>query len=209
MVLRPTLPVLTVMLLASTPALCADVADGGQPESVVTTLKDRQGRTVVLTSPVPELVEEIADRVIILERGEILAFDTLEGLRRSTGTRGTLGQVLEEQKPPRWASPSSRTQDRLARSSVGAGSPCRGCSSATRPSTRASGWSALLRKCFATSATERQQWVRFECSFLPRRLRRALSSNEHRHTFPQTSDVCKSARHTCKLIGAGPRQAWP
>ena len=35
--------------------------------------------TIVLTSPVPELVEEIATRVVVLRNGEILAFDTLEG----------------------------------------------------------------------------------------------------------------------------------
>jgi ABC-2 type transport system ATP-binding protein len=51
--------------------------------------------TIVLTSPVPELVEEIATRIVILHQGEILAFDTLEGLRRSTSCRGSLGDVLE------------------------------------------------------------------------------------------------------------------
>ena len=51
--------------------------------------------TIVMTSPVPELVEEIATRVVVLHRGEILAFDTIEGLRRSSGCRGTLGEVLE------------------------------------------------------------------------------------------------------------------
>jgi ABC-2 type transport system ATP-binding protein len=54
-----------------------------------------QGGTVVLTSPVPELVEEIADRVAILRDGEIAAFDTLDGLRRMTGGAGTLAEVLE------------------------------------------------------------------------------------------------------------------
>jgi ABC-type multidrug transport system ATPase subunit len=52
--------------------------------------------TIVMTSPVPELVEEIATKVVILHRGEILAFDTLDGLRRSTGCRGSLGDVLEQ-----------------------------------------------------------------------------------------------------------------
>jgi len=51
--------------------------------------------TIVLTSPVPELVEEIATRIIILHHGEVLAFDTLDGLQRLTGCRGTLGDVLE------------------------------------------------------------------------------------------------------------------
>ncbi len=54
-----------------------------------------QGATVVLTSPVPEIVEEIAGRVIILRDGEVAAFDTLEGLRRLTGQRGSLGMILE------------------------------------------------------------------------------------------------------------------
>lgn len=54
-----------------------------------------QGATVVLTSPVPELVEEIADRIVILKNGEIAAFDTLDGLRRLTGCEGSLSDVLE------------------------------------------------------------------------------------------------------------------
>ena len=45
--LRPTLFLLTAVLLASTsPAGAAPAVDGGQPAAVVTTLKDRQGRTV-------------------------------------------------------------------------------------------------------------------------------------------------------------------
>ncbi len=55
----------------------------------------RKELTIVLTSPVPELVEEIASRVLILHQGEILAFDTLDGLQRMTGCRGSLGDVLE------------------------------------------------------------------------------------------------------------------
>jgi ABC-2 type transport system ATP-binding protein len=54
-----------------------------------------QGATIVLTSPVPELVEEIADRIVVLRDGEIAAFDTLEGLRRLTGVTGSLADVLE------------------------------------------------------------------------------------------------------------------
>ena len=43
----------------------------------------------------PELVEEIATRIVVLHDGEILAFDTLDGLQRLTGHRGSLGEVLE------------------------------------------------------------------------------------------------------------------
>ena len=49
----------------------------------------------MLTSPVPELVEEIATRIIVLHHGEILAFDTLDSLQRMTACRGSLGDVLE------------------------------------------------------------------------------------------------------------------
>jgi ABC-type multidrug transport system ATPase subunit len=54
-----------------------------------------QGATVVLTSPVPEIVEEIAQRIVILRDGEVAAFDTLEGLRHLTGQHGSLGAILE------------------------------------------------------------------------------------------------------------------
>jgi len=55
----------------------------------------RKDLTIVLTSPVPELVEEIATRIAILHDGEILALDTLDGLQRLTACRGSLGDVLE------------------------------------------------------------------------------------------------------------------
>jgi ABC-2 type transport system ATP-binding protein len=51
--------------------------------------------TIVLTSPVPEIVEEIAQRIVILRDGEVVAADTLEGLRRLTGQTGALGAILE------------------------------------------------------------------------------------------------------------------
>jgi ABC-type multidrug transport system ATPase subunit len=58
---------------------------------------------VVLTSPVPEIVEEIADRIVILHDGEVLAADTLDGLRRQTGQSGSLGAILERLLHPETA----------------------------------------------------------------------------------------------------------
>jgi ABC-2 type transport system ATP-binding protein len=55
----------------------------------------RKEITIVLTSPVPELVEEIASRVAILHEGQIIASDTIAGLQRMTGCDGPLGDVLE------------------------------------------------------------------------------------------------------------------
>ena len=52
--------------------------------------------TVVLTSPVPEIVEEIADRIVILKEGEIAAFDSLDGLRQLTNCFGSLADILEQ-----------------------------------------------------------------------------------------------------------------
>jgi ABC-type multidrug transport system ATPase subunit len=54
-----------------------------------------QHGTVVFTSPVPEIVQEIAGRIVILRDGEVVSFDTLEGLRRLTGQNGSLAQILE------------------------------------------------------------------------------------------------------------------
>jgi ABC-2 type transport system ATP-binding protein len=90
-------------LITEAPILLLDEPfSGGLDPSGILTLKRvvqyqarRKNATIVLTSPVPELIEEIATRIVVLRDGEILAFDTLDGLQRMTGHRGTLGQVLE------------------------------------------------------------------------------------------------------------------
>lgn len=91
-------------LVSETPVMILDEPfSGGLDPSGLLALKrvlrhlvDKRGVTIVLSSPVPELIEEIADRILILKDGEILAFDTLDGLQRMTGTRGNLGKVLEQ-----------------------------------------------------------------------------------------------------------------
>jgi ABC-type multidrug transport system ATPase subunit len=55
----------------------------------------RKLATIVLTSPVPEVIEEIATRFVVLRHGELIAFDTLEGLQCLAENRGSLGGVLE------------------------------------------------------------------------------------------------------------------
>ena len=90
-------------LVAETPVLLLDEPfSGGLDPSGILTLKRiiqhharRNDSTIVLTSPVPELVEEIATRIIVLHNGEILAFDTVDGLQRLTGYRGSLDHVLQ------------------------------------------------------------------------------------------------------------------
>jgi ABC-2 type transport system ATP-binding protein len=51
--------------------------------------------TVVMSTPVAELVEELAQRIVVLGEGQVIAFDTAEGLRRQTGCFGSMAEVLE------------------------------------------------------------------------------------------------------------------
>ena len=52
--------------------------------------------TVVMSTPVAELVEELAQRTVIFSEGRIVAFDTTEGLRRQTGCSGSMAEVFEQ-----------------------------------------------------------------------------------------------------------------
>jgi ABC-2 type transport system ATP-binding protein len=93
---------LSAALVADSPVLLLDepFSGGLDPEGLMALkriLRNRvdQGGTVVLTSPVAEIVEEIADRVIVLVGGEVLAFDSMEGLHKRAGTSGSLNSALE------------------------------------------------------------------------------------------------------------------
>lgn len=67
---------------------------------VLQRLAARDDVTIVMTTPVPELVEEIADRIAIIRDGELAAIDTAEGLRQLTGTTGPLAEVLQRLLSP-------------------------------------------------------------------------------------------------------------
>ncbi len=56
---------------------------------------DSEDITVLMATPVPEIVEQVADRVAILHEGKILICDTPDGLRRAAGCDGSLGEVME------------------------------------------------------------------------------------------------------------------
>jgi ABC-type multidrug transport system ATPase subunit len=62
---------------------------------VLQRLAARDDVTIVMTTPVPELVEELADRVAVIMDGRLTAFETPDGLRRLTKTEGPLAEVLE------------------------------------------------------------------------------------------------------------------
>jgi ABC-2 type transport system ATP-binding protein len=90
-------------LIAETPYLLLDEPfSGGLDPSGILALKrvlqglaGRDDVTIVMTTPVPELVEELADRIAIIRDGELVAFDSVEGLRRQTGVDGPLAEVLQ------------------------------------------------------------------------------------------------------------------
>lgn len=56
-------------------------------------LTEREDRTVVLTSPVPELVEEVADEVLILNEGTVLKHDSVANIKLEAGAE-TLDEAL-------------------------------------------------------------------------------------------------------------------
>ena len=62
---------------------------------VLKNLAERKDITVMMAVPVPELVEPVANRIAIVAHGEILAFDTAEGLRKTANCAGDLKEVLE------------------------------------------------------------------------------------------------------------------
>jgi ABC-type Na+ transport system ATPase subunit NatA len=58
-------------------------------------LTSERKAAVVLTTPVPELVEEIADLVVVLREGQIIAQGSVEELKQQTGGCRSLGEALE------------------------------------------------------------------------------------------------------------------
>jgi ABC-2 type transport system ATP-binding protein len=62
-------------------------------------LVDRHGTTVLFASHTLAEVEQLADRVILLDRGRLVACDSPRGLRTATGS-ATLEEALERLTPP-------------------------------------------------------------------------------------------------------------
>jgi ABC-type multidrug transport system ATPase subunit len=96
-------------LITETPVLLLDEPfSGGLDPSGLLTLKTlllhlakKKERTIILATPVPELVEEVADRILILREGKVAAYDTAQALRAQSGTTGSLGEVYEHLTNPR------------------------------------------------------------------------------------------------------------
>jgi ABC-2 type transport system ATP-binding protein len=56
-------------------------------------LRDRRRSTIVMTTPVPELVEELSDKIAVLRDAELIAFDSVANLRNQSGANGNLEQI--------------------------------------------------------------------------------------------------------------------
>ena len=62
--------------------------------------RQRRDVTVVMATPVPELVEELADRIAVIRDGRLIAFDSIAGLSRQAGIAGPLDQIYERLVSP-------------------------------------------------------------------------------------------------------------
>lgn len=49
-----------------------------------------------MATPVPELVEEVADRIVILHEGRVIADGNMSELQQQTQCTGSLADVLEQ-----------------------------------------------------------------------------------------------------------------
>jgi ABC-type multidrug transport system ATPase subunit len=59
-------------------------------------LADNSGVTILMASQVPELVEQMAHRIMVISDARVAAYDTLDGLRAKTGCKGSLPEIFAE-----------------------------------------------------------------------------------------------------------------
>ncbi len=93
---------LASVLITDCPILLLDEPFGGGLDpsgilalkEVLKRLAETPQRMIVMTAPDPSLVEELAERILVLRDGRIAAFDTADGLRRLAGESGALTHVI-------------------------------------------------------------------------------------------------------------------
>jgi ABC-2 type transport system ATP-binding protein len=76
---------------------------GGLDPSAIFALKrillhhrQKRDRTVIFATPVPELVEELADHVGVIAEGKLMAYDTVDGFRNRDGTTRSLEDAYQQ-----------------------------------------------------------------------------------------------------------------
>lgn len=93
---------LATALIAEAPYLMLDepFSGGLDPagilamKQVLKKLADDENVTVVMTTPVPELVEELADRVAVLGEGKLIAYESPAAIREQVGSDLSFEQAL-------------------------------------------------------------------------------------------------------------------
>ena len=61
---------------------------------IMARLAEREDVTVLMAAPVPEIAEEVADRILVLSHGKVAACRTVEELRKEAGDGATLEDAL-------------------------------------------------------------------------------------------------------------------
>jgi ABC-2 type transport system ATP-binding protein len=110
---------LSAALIAEAPVLLLDEPfSGGLDPSgimalkrVLQRLRDDRQTTIVMSTPVPELVEDLADRVAVVRHGELVAFETVAALRQQSGSAGKLDEVYARLFSPHTAANIDRYFD--------------------------------------------------------------------------------------------------
>ncbi len=100
---------LASVLVTEAPVLLLDEPfAGGLDPSGIAALKRvllgltrKQKVTVVMATPVPELVAELADRIAVIREGQLVACDTVDGLRAIAGGGNNLDDIYERLASPK------------------------------------------------------------------------------------------------------------
>ncbi len=91
----------SALVTEATILLLDEPFSGGLDPSGILALKHvlrriaEDGGAILMSTPVPELVDELADRLVILHDGQIAVQGTLRDLQHKTGCSGGLAEVLE------------------------------------------------------------------------------------------------------------------
>jgi ABC-2 type transport system ATP-binding protein len=107
---------LASVLVTEAPVLLLDEPfSGGLDPSGIAALKRvllsltrKQRVTVVMATPVPELVAEMADRIAVIREGQLVACDTIDGLRNIAGGGTNLDEIYERLASPKRVSSVER-----------------------------------------------------------------------------------------------------
>ena len=86
------------LLILDEPSTGLDPNGAREMRQIINEEADR-GATVFFSSHILEQVEAVCDRVGILQQGELVAQDTIRGLREAAGTGSTLTVTVEELTP--------------------------------------------------------------------------------------------------------------